>query len=155
MNSRPPTNVREALAAQALEEIDGAIGKVEDLTLRVDQLAATIGAQSDALAASAQNVREAVTTFSAQAKTELKDFLQAAASKTADEQRAALQEAARAVLRQEMAALRQELGDARSAEKSGTRLSHLFAAMLVAWIVGIVIAAGLIGLFKVGGAIFG
>ncbi|RQU83911.1 hypothetical protein [Burkholderia cenocepacia] len=101
------------MAAQTLEEIDGAIAKVEDLTLRVDQLAATIGAQSDALAASAQNVREAVTAFSAQAKTELKDFLQAAASKSADEQRAALQEVARTVLREEMTALQQEMGDTR------------------------------------------
>lgn len=113
MRERPSTSVREALAAQTLEEIDGAIAKVEDLTLRVDQLAATIGAQSDALAASAQNVREAVTAFSAQAKTELKDFLQAAASKSADEQRAALQEVARTVLREEMTALQQEMGDTR------------------------------------------
>lgn len=126
MSERPSTSVREALAAQTLEEIDGAIAKVEDLTLRVDQLAATIGAQSDALAASAQNVREAVTAFSAQAKTELKDFLQAAASKSADEQRAALQEVARAVLREEMTALKQEMG--------GTRPVGRHAPVALGWL---------------------
>ncbi|WP_175771820.1 hypothetical protein [Burkholderia ambifaria] len=147
MSGRPSTSVREALAAQTLEEIDGAIVKVEDLTLRVDQLAATIGAQSDALAASAQNVREAVTAFSAQAKTELKDFLQAAASKTADEQRAALQEVARAVLRQEMAALRQETGDTRPVEKSGISLGQLITGGIVGLAVAVVIAVGVIKIF--------
>ncbi|WP_321874508.1 hypothetical protein [Burkholderia ubonensis] len=131
MNSRPPTNMREALAAQTLEEIDGAIAKVEDLTLRVDQLGATIGAQSDALAAAAQNVREAVTAFSAQAKTELKDFLQASAAKTADEQRAALQEVVRA-------ALAQEIGTARRVENSVS-----VGQLIIGGVVGIIISVAL------------
>lgn len=133
--------MREALAAQTLEEIDGAIAKVEDLTLRVDQLGATIGAQSDALAAAAQNVREAVTAFSSQAKTELKDFLQAAATKTADEQRAALQEAARA-------ALGQGIGHTQPEEKSAIGIGHLIA---VAAIAGIVAACATVGLMRIFG----
>jgi hypothetical protein len=88
--------VREALAAQALEEIDG-------LVVRLEACAQLTGDKADALDGATKRLIEAVGTVAAQFKTEIRAHLNGVVAKTTEEQRAALQEAARLAFRNEAA----------------------------------------------------
>lgn len=103
-----PRTTREALIAELLGDLDGLLARVEALPALVDsaegKLSGTVAALDDA----GDKFRLAVTAFTEQAKADLAEYLdlktaQAAqtAAKTVEEQRAALQEAARMAFRSE------------------------------------------------------
>ncbi len=100
-----PRTTREALIAEMLGDLDTLLARVEALPAAVgaaeDRLGATVAALQDA----GDKYRLAVTAFNEQAKADLTEYLDLktaqVAAKTIDEQRAALQEVARAAFRSE------------------------------------------------------
>lgn len=100
---KEPRTMREALAAQVLGEVDHLVARVEALPGKVSDAEAQLKATTDALTEAADKFRLAVTAFADQAKTDLSEHLQRKAaevvSRTVEEQRAAMQEAARQAFR--------------------------------------------------------
>ena len=110
-----PRTAREALMAELLGDMDELLARVEALPGQVETSEQRLGQSVAALDAAADRFRVAVTAFTEQAKTELAEYLDrqasSAAEKTVSEQRAALEEAARAVFRSESAVLRNALAE--------------------------------------------
>lgn len=100
-----PRTAREALIAEMLGDLDTLLARVEALPVLVasaeDKLTGTVAALENA----GDKYRMAVTAVTEQAKAELSDYLDrktaAALTKTVEEQRAAIQEAARMAFRSE------------------------------------------------------
>ena len=103
-----PRTAREALIAELLGDVDGLLARVEALPAMVaaaeDKMTGTAKALEDA----GDKYRLAVTAFTEQAKADLSEYLDMktgqaglVAAKTVEEQRAALQEAARLAFRSE------------------------------------------------------
>jgi len=132
-----PSSMREALVAQTLEEVD-------QLVTRVEGLSEIIGTKAEALDRAAQRYKEAVTALNAQARADLSKYLAKAATNTVEEQRAALQEAARLAFRNEAAqrfdevAARLEAVAPRTDSKSITR-SFVMGACVVSVTASIVL----------------
>lgn len=110
---------REALIAELLGDLDGLIARVEALPAVVagaeGKLSGTVAALDDA----GDKFRLAVTAFTEQAKADLSEYLDIkialaaqAVTKTVEEQRAALQEAARTAFRSEASDKAASLGAA-------------------------------------------
>ena len=103
MNS--PRTAREALIAEMLGDLDLLLARVEALPALVataeERLTSTVMALDNA----GDKYRMAITAFTEQAKTELAEYLDRktieVSSKTVEEQRAAIQEAARVAFRSE------------------------------------------------------
>lgn len=103
-----PRTAREALIAEVLGDLDGLLTRVEALPAMV---AGAEGKLSDTIAAlneAGDKYRLAVTAFTEQAKADLSEYLDLKtahaaqlATKTVEDQRAALQEAARLAFRSE------------------------------------------------------
>jgi predicted TIM-barrel fold metal-dependent hydrolase len=96
MNDPRRNTLREELAAQALEEIDA-------LVVRVENCSETTGKNAAALEGAIEKLRAAVPDISAQFKTEVAQHLNRAKANSVEEQRAAMQEAARLAFRNEAA----------------------------------------------------
>ena len=100
-----PRTTREALIAEMLGDLDTLLDRVEALPALVaaaeEKLSGTVTALDDA----GDKYRMAVTAFNEQAKADLTEYLDRKAvevsSKTVEEQRAAIQEAARMAFRSE------------------------------------------------------
>jgi hypothetical protein len=96
MNAR---TAREAIAAEILGDIDTLLSRVEALPATVDDAARRIAATATTLDAAGDKYRMAVTAFTEETKVELTEFIQRKAAevsaRTVEEQRAAIQEAAR------------------------------------------------------------
>jgi hypothetical protein len=94
-----PRTTREALIAELLGDVDALLARVEQLPHAVREAEATLRGTVTALEDAGDKYRMAVTAFNEQAKAELTQHLDRKAaevtSKTVDEQRAALQSAAR------------------------------------------------------------
>lgn len=113
-----PRTMREALIAELLGDLDGLLARVENLPALVagaeDKLAGTVAA----LEGAGDKYRLAVTAFTEQAKADLAEYydLKTAhatqhATKTVEEQRAALQEVARLAFRSEASDKAANLGE--------------------------------------------
>jgi hypothetical protein len=103
-----PRTAREALIAEVLGDLDGLLTRVEALPAMVAGAEGRLSGTVAALDEAGDKYRLAVTAFTEQAKADLSEYLdrktaQAAqqATKTVEEQRAALQEAARLAFRSE------------------------------------------------------
>jgi acetylornithine deacetylase/succinyl-diaminopimelate desuccinylase-like protein len=98
-----PRTLREALAAQILGEVDSLVARVEALPGKVSDAEAQLKATTEALTEASDKFRLAVTAFTEQAKGELTEHLERKAaevvSRTVEDQRAAMQEAARLAFR--------------------------------------------------------
>lgn len=109
-----PRNTREALIAQLLGDLDTLYARAEQLPQAIAQSEAKLKDTVTAIDAAGDKYRLAVTAFTEQARTELTEYLQRKAgdiaSKTIEEQRAALQEAARAAFRSEASDKAAQLG---------------------------------------------
>lgn len=103
MNS--PRTAREALIAEMLGDLDTLLARVEALPLLVSTAEEKFSATVTALGDAGDKYRMAITAFSEQAKTDLSEYLDRktleSASKTVEEQRSAIQEAARMAFRSE------------------------------------------------------
>lgn len=103
MNS--PRTAREALIAEMLGDLDTLLARIEALPLLVSTAEEKISATVTALGDAGDKYRMAITAFSEQAKTDLSEYLDRktleSASKTVEEQRSAIQEAARMAFRSE------------------------------------------------------
>jgi hypothetical protein len=97
MNS--PRTTREALIAEMLGDLDLLLARVEALPVLVTTSEERLTSTVKALDNAGDKYRIAITAFTEQAKTELAEYLDRktieASSKTVEEQRAAIQEAAR------------------------------------------------------------
>ena len=104
---KTPATMREALIAQALEEVDGLLVRVETLLASVSTAENSLGALQQSLTEASDQYRLAVTAFTEQAKADLTEHLQRKASQqvaaTVEEQRGAMQEAARIAFRSQAA----------------------------------------------------
>lgn len=115
-----PRTMREALAAQMLGELDVIVSKVEALPKVIDQAEKRVTDSVNTLDQAGDKFRMAVTAYVEQAKAELTEYLQRKAQEiattTVEEQRTAMQEAARTAFRTEAidraAALGRSLSDA-------------------------------------------
>jgi len=100
-----PRTAREALIAEMLGDLDTLLARVEALPAAVGAAEERLGATVAALHDAGDKYRLAVTAFNEQAKADLTEYLDLktaqVAAKTIDEQRAALQEVARAAFRSE------------------------------------------------------
>ena len=100
-----PRTSREALIAEMLGDLDTLLARVEALPAAVGAAEEKLGATVAALHDAGDRYRLAVTAFNEQAKADLTEYLDLktvqVAAKTIDEQRAALQEVARAAFRSE------------------------------------------------------
>jgi len=100
-----PRTAREALIAEMLGDLDTLLARVEALPAVVSAAEERLGATVSALHDAGDRYRLAVTAFNEQAKADLTEYLDLktaqVAAKTIDEQRAALQEVARAAFRSE------------------------------------------------------
>lgn len=104
MNKNPRT-VREALVAELLGDVDTLLTRLEALAPTVASAEKSVLDSVAALEGAGDRYRMVITAFSEQAKKDLADYLDRithqAAAQTADEQRAAMQEAARHAFRSE------------------------------------------------------
>lgn len=103
-----PRTTREALIAELLGDVDGLLARVEALPALVAAAEEKMTGTAKALEDAGDKYRLAVTAFTEQAKADLSDYLDMktgqagqVAAKTVEEQRAALQEAARLAFRSE------------------------------------------------------
>lgn len=100
-----PRTTREALIAEMLGELDTLLARVEALPKEIATAESQVASSVASLNEAGDKYRMAVTAFTEQAKTELTEFLQRkageVAAKTVEEQRAAIQEAARQAFRSE------------------------------------------------------
>jgi hypothetical protein len=100
-----PRTVREALAALVLDEVDGLLARVEALPGKLADSETQLKETTAALTEGGDKFRLAVTAFTDQAKVELTEHLERKAgqmlAKTVEEQRTAMQEAARFAFRSE------------------------------------------------------
>ena len=98
-----PRTSREALIAQMLEELDGLLGRAEQLPESIAQAEARVAVSVRILNEAGDRYRLAVTAFTEEAKTVLAEYVQhkakEAADSTVERHRTALQEAALAALR--------------------------------------------------------
>ncbi|AAF85619.1 hypothetical protein [Xylella fastidiosa] len=104
-----PRTTREALIAELLGDVDGLLTRVEALPVMVAAAEEKMTSTAKALEDAGDKYRMAVTAFTEQAKIDLSEYLdmksdQAGliATKTVEEQRATLQEAARLAFRSEV-----------------------------------------------------
>lgn len=100
-----PRTTREALIAEMLGDLDKLLDRVEALPAAVAAAEQSITGTVTALNEAGDKYRMAVTAFNEQAKADLSEYLDLKttqiATKTVEEQRAALQDAARAAFRSE------------------------------------------------------
>ena len=144
-----PRTAREALMAELLGDMDALLERVEALPGQVTASEERLAASVAALEEAGDRFRLAVTAFTEQAKTELSDYLDRKAGEAADrtvaEQRAALEEAARAVFRSESVVLRNALAElsGQLRQSVGRRvLGHVVTALATA---ALVYVAGRLG----------
>jgi hypothetical protein len=97
-----PRTAREALVAELLGDLDTLLQRIEALPSTVTSAEQRLAATAAALNAAGEQYRVAVTAFNEQAKADLSSYLDLkssqvahAATQTLEQQRAALQEAAR------------------------------------------------------------
>jgi len=96
-----PRTAREALIAEVLGDLDGLLTRVEALPAMVAGAEGKLSGTVAALDEAGDKYRLAVTAFTEQAKADLSEYLDLKTAKTVEEQRAALQEAARLAFRSE------------------------------------------------------
>jgi hypothetical protein len=122
-----PRTVREALAALVLEEVDGLLARVEALPGKVAGVETQLKDTTDALVDAGDRFRLAVTAFTEQAKVELTEHLERKSgqmlAKTVEEQRTAMQEAARFAFRSEALDRAEKLAEALRAASAEFRRS--------------------------------
>lgn len=101
--SRPSNTMREALVAQALEEIDAAISRIEGLGVSVDEWDNKLAKISIQLNEASDKYLMAVTAFTEQAKNDLTEHIQRKGAETVrlteEGLLSAMQEAARLAFR--------------------------------------------------------
>ena len=141
---------REALIAVMLGDIDKILERAEALPEKVAQAEATLKTSTAALETASDKYRMAITAFTDEARTELVEFLQRkageVAAKTVEEQRTAMQEAARAAFRSNASDRAEQLGialgqAAKEFRRSmGSRLiEHGLTALLAAGLTGAIL----------------
>lgn len=102
MQKKPgPTTTREALIAEMLGDMSALLDRFEALPAITAASEDQIKLSAVALAEAGDKYRLAVTAFTEQAKAELSEYLDRQTARTAEEQRAAMQEAARIAFRGE------------------------------------------------------
>ena len=136
-----PRTTREALIAELLGDLDTLLARAEEIPQTIADSEARLAGTIAALDNAGDKYRLAVTAFTEEARTELTEYLQRKSAeiavKTVEEQRAAMQEAARAAFRSEASDKAAQLGESlsRAAQEfrrsMGSRLAeHGLTALL-------------------------
>lgn len=97
--TKPRNTMREALAAQALEEVDGLLSRIETLTASVSIVENRFQTTTDALNNANDQYKLAVTAFTEQAKAAISEHLQNTTARTKTEIITAMEEAAKTAFR--------------------------------------------------------
>jgi len=109
-----PNTAREALIAEMLGDLDSIIQRAERLPAMVDAAEGKLTATAKALESAGDKYRLAVTAFNEEAKAELSEYLDRktaqAVAKTLEENKAAMQDAARLAFRSEASEKAANLG---------------------------------------------
>lgn len=109
-----PNTAREALIAEMLGDLDSIIQRAERLPAMVDAAEGKLTATAKALESAGDKYRLAVTAFNEEAKAELSEYLDRkttqAVAKTLEENKAAMQDAARLAFRSEASEKATNLG---------------------------------------------
>ena len=113
-----PRTTREALVAELLGDLDGLLARVEALPQVIVDAEARLNWTVTSLDAAGDRFRLAITAFTEQARGELTEYLERkageVASRTVEEQRSALQDAALSAFRSEASEMAARLGIALS-----------------------------------------
>lgn len=113
--SRPSNTMREALVAQALEEIDAAVARIEGLGVSVGEWENRLAATSTQLAEASDKYLMAVTAFTEQAKLDVTEHIQRKGAETVrlteEGLLSAMQEAARLAFRSQASDEAEKLSD--------------------------------------------
>jgi len=153
---KDPRTAREALIAEMLGELDELLRRAEHLPGTIADAEAHLARTIDALNEAGDKYRMAVTAFTEQARTELTGYLQLKAAevvaRTVEEQRAALQEAARAALRHAVRSgiVRHATDEHQASEFSRPGWTWLFAHGLVAVLTSLFTATFVLLITKIG-----
>lgn len=109
-----PRTAREALIAEMLGDLDALLARIEALPALVTSAEERLSGTAAALDAAGDKYRMAVTAFNEQAKADLSEYFDRKAvevsSRTVEDQRAAMQEAARMAFRSEASDKAESLG---------------------------------------------
>ncbi len=112
--AREATTTREAMTAMLLEDMDGLLLRVEAFSSSVTNSEQKIAETVAALDAAGEKYRLMVAAFTQEAKAELSNYMEqkigGVVAKTAEEQRGAMQEAARLAFRSEASEKASNLG---------------------------------------------
>lgn len=151
----PPRTSREALIAEMLGDMDALLARVEAFPPMVAGAEEKLSSMVMALEKAGDNYRMAVTAFNEQAKADLTEYFDRKAlevsTKTADELRAAMQEAARSAFRSEASDKATSLGIALGeAAKEITRVtrSNWIAHLITAFVASGITAALVFAIVK-------
>jgi len=155
MNAPRPNTTREALIAEVLGELDGLLARVEALPEKLADAENNLSATVAVLADAGDHYRLAITAFNDQAKAELTEYLERKAgqiaAKTIEEQRAAMQEAARHAFRSEAsdqaASLSVAMGRAAKEFRRSSR-ARLVENALIALLASVCTAGLVYGVFR-------
>jgi hypothetical protein len=149
-----PRTTREALVAEILGDVDMLLARAEQVTKDIQSAEKQVAVTTATLNEAGDRYRLAITAFTDQARTELTEFLQRkageVASKTVDEQRSAIQEAARHAFKSEASDKATALGIALGQAAREFRRSRLsrFAELAFAALLGSCLTAGAILLLR-------
>lgn len=139
-----PRTAREALIAEMLGEMEELLVRVEKLPALLEDAEKKIAQTVTALEGAGDKYRQALTAFNEEAKVELTSYLERKAaeivSKTAEEQRAALQDEARRAFRSEVSDKASVLGS--MLEKVGREVRQSTGSRLAEHTITAFIASG-------------
>lgn len=150
-----PRTMREAVAAQVLQEVDALVSRVETLPNKVSEVDTQLKATTDALTQAADAFRMAVTAFSEQAKVDLTEHMErkahAITTKMVEEQHASMREAARAAFRSQVSDKAESLAStlkSAAAEFNRARWARMLENGVVALLAATIAAALVYGYLR-------
>lgn len=143
--------MREALAAQLLEECDQVLARVETLTGRLEAVETQHGAMANSLLEASDKYRLAVTSFTEHAKTDLSEHASRTVTRTRTEVQQLMMDSAQMAFHAQASDqardLADELRDA-AAEFNRSRFSRLTETAVVAFVVAAVVLGGAVYVLK-------
>lgn len=143
MNIKKTTTAKEALIAEMLGDMDTILARIEAIPALVDEAEAKIKGTAAALDDAGDKYRLALTAFTEQAKAEILEHTERLTARTVEDQKAAMQEAARLAFRSEASDKAAALGIALSNASKDFRRSLL--SRLIEHAITAVFASGLTG----------
>lgn len=134
MTMQTPRTAKDALYAELLGDLTNIIDRCEALPLTIQEAEKNLQHTLSALENGSDKYRLAINSFNDEAKQEIKAYLDRATAKTAEEQKAAMQEAARLAFKLEAASKADSLKDSleKAVQSISQEKSRRFSELLIA-----------------------